>query len=346
MANLVSPAAQKKAGLPKKAAPKKTTSTPVNKPGTVLDPKTQKGPIKGADLTPKTPPPTNSIPNGGLNPDAPNTQTSADQVLIALFRSYGLESLAASLLDYAKNGVGQDEAYLRLQETDAWKQRFIGNETRLKRGLSVLSPAEYLAKEASLRAQFREYGLPAGFYDEPSDYARAIGADLGAQELGQRLAARKAIVEDGKSTGVLKWAQDTYGLGDGDLLAFFTDPDRAAPLLERMARAAQVGSAGGRTGYGTVDRSTAERLADLGVSGQQAQEGFAQAAELSRGLDDQVSGDPRVSRDEAARALLEGDIAARRKIDQAQSARRARFDGGGGFAEGRDGFRGLGSANT
>lgn len=272
--------------------------------------------------------------------------TSAFDILNAAFTAAGLPTLAAAVTQYAQQGMGADEALLQLQTTPEYKTRFAGNETRLQKGLPVLSPAEYLSKEDQLRAQMHDpvYGLPPGFHDTNADLARAIGADIGAAELGGRLQAAKAVVTDGAMSGALAYAQANYGLGTGDLMAYFLDPTRAAPLLTKQAQASQIGAAAARTGFGPVDTSTAERLAAEGVSADQAASGFSRAA----GLDQltQNVGDTGVSRDDLTKALLEQDAGATQRVARKQEERKAVFQSGGSFAQDKSGISGLGSANT
>jgi hypothetical protein len=83
----------------------------------------------------------------------------------ALFKNYGLESLAGKIYEYVKNGYSADTISILLQDTSEYKQRFQGNEARKAAGLPVLSPAEYLSTEASYRQIMQSAGLPSGFYD-------------------------------------------------------------------------------------------------------------------------------------------------------------------------------------
>lgn len=272
--------------------------------------------------------------------------TNADAALQALFASYGLSSLAPQILTYAQQGLSPDETMLKLQETSEWKTRFAGNEVRKQKGLNVLSPAEYLSREDSYAQQMRQYGLPNGFYDHPDDFAKAIGADVGSQELGQRLDAYKAIVEDGAHTGVLDYAQQKYGLSSGDLVAFFIDPDRAAPLLSRMAGASAVGAAAARTKWGDLSTSEAERLSAMGVSGDQAASGFATAANLTELTSDLNGGRSNVTSQNLVDAVFTGDATAKQAVTRKQDERKAAFQGGGSFAQSQTGIAGLGTATT
>src|SRR6478752_6861900 len=79
------------------------------------------------------------------------TERDAYAAISALFKSYGLESLAGKVYDYVKNGYSADTVSILLQDTKEYKERFAGNELRKKAGLPVLSAGEYLATEASYR---------------------------------------------------------------------------------------------------------------------------------------------------------------------------------------------------
>lgn len=276
---------------------------------------------------------------------APQTPQSAADQIAAQLAAWGLSTLAPVVNGYVTQGLNQDQMTLSIQQTDAYKARFSGNTLRAAAGLPVLSPSDYLNKEDSLREQFRLAGLPPGFYDQPDDFAKAIGSDLGAQELSNRLAAAKAVVMDGANTGVLAYAKQNFGLGDGDLLAYFIDPDRAAPVLTTLAQASQIGADAARTGFGNISGDTATRLANQGISDAQAQQGFSQAAGLL-GLADSTGDSQGLTRDDLQSAVLDQDAAAQQRVTQKQGERKAGFQGGGGYATGKQGISGLGTANT
>src|SRR5690606_26322730 len=76
-------------------------------------------------------------------------QQNAYEAMLAVLRSYGLESLAGVLLQFFQDGLSEAEINIRIQETAEYKARFAGNEERRRQGLPVLSPAEYLSVEAT-----------------------------------------------------------------------------------------------------------------------------------------------------------------------------------------------------
>lgn len=256
------------------------------------------------------------------------------------------DSFGDVLFGFVQEGLSDEEADIRLRDTDEWKTRFIGNEQRKAKGMRELSPAEYLSKERALADQFASFDLPTGFYDDPTDFAKAISSDLGADELQKRLQARKSVLEDGAMTGVLDWAQTNYGLGVGDLLAFWIDPDRATNVVTKVAAAAGIGAAANRTGWGQVGVADAERLADMGITADAAQSGYNQATGLLGLTDGAETGDGQVGREDLTKAVFNNDADAQRRVQRAEDIRKARFQQGGQFATGKAGFAGLGNASS
>jgi hypothetical protein len=65
------------------------------------------------------------------------------------------------------------------------------------------------------------------------------------------------------------------GIDDAHLTAYYLDPTKALPLLQKQAATAQIGAEALKQGL-AFDQSYAEQLATEGVSQNQAQEGYEQ----------------------------------------------------------------------
>jgi hypothetical protein len=219
--------------------------------------------------------------------DAVNAQNAAAQQqqrtdwieqLTILFKNYGLETLAPKIKEFVQQGYSADTVTLKLQESPEYQQRFVGNAARLKAGLSVLSPKEYLATEDAYRQIMRSTGLPKGFYDSPDDFSKFIESDVSPTELKQRVdLAQNAI--DNADPYYTRSLQEMYGLSNGDMIAQVLDPQRAMPFITKQAQAVQFGAAAARQGL-SVDMGTAEQFAGMGVTKQQAEQGFQDIAGL------------------------------------------------------------------
>lgn len=205
-----------------------------------------------------------------------NENRNAYEYLNRLFQGWGLEGLAPKILEYIQQGYDADTIMLMIQDTPEYKQRFAGNEQRKAAGLPVLPPAEYLALERQYRQLMSSAGMPAGFYDDYSDFTGWIAGDVSPAEIQERvsLASSALYSSDSHYLQTLK----SYGLGDGDLVAYMLDPKKAVPLLQKQVRAAQIGAEASRNSLG-LSQARAEYFADMGVSGDQARQAYQNIAE-------------------------------------------------------------------
>lgn len=64
-----------------------------------------------------------------------------------------------------------------------------------------------------------------------------------------------------------------YGIGEGEIAAYFLDQKKALPLLQRRAQAIGIGAEAVRQGLVT-SQQRAERLASAGVTSDQARQGY------------------------------------------------------------------------
>lgn len=210
---------------------------------------------------------------GGGNP---NDDRNAYEFLKRTFEGWGLGSLAPKILEFVQQGYDADTIMLMIQDTSEYKQRFAGNDKRRAAGLPVLAPSEYLALERQYRQLLSTAGLPKGFYDSYDDFTGWISGDVSPAEIQERvtLASNAIYSSDNHYLQTLR----SYGLGDGDLVAYMLDTKKALPLLQKQVRAAQVGAEASRNSLG-IDKARAEYFADLGVSGEQARGAYQMIAE-------------------------------------------------------------------
>ena len=249
---------------------------------------TPQGPVGGGGGGQPTGP-TLSAPTGPSATDMASRQNVFDQVQ-ALFTTYGIikagdpasDALLATIKNLAMSGAGADTISLQLQQSDAYKARFAGNEIRRAAGLNVLSPAEYIATENAYDQILRASGVPTGFYNSSAEKAKLIGADVSASELQSRvdLAAKSISGADPFYTQQLK---NLYGLSQGDMIAHVLDPAAAMPLLQQQTQSTTIAAAAARNAT-NVNLSTAEQLAGMGVTQAQAEQGFGNIASQLPGM--------------------------------------------------------------
>jgi hypothetical protein len=271
-----------------------------------------------------------------------SARTNAYARLTEVLNDYGLGTLAGSVQTWLQEGLSEAEITQRMRDTNEFKSRFPAIEERKRKGLSPISPGEYVAYERNARQLLRAAGIPEGFYDSNEDFQRFLSNDLSIAELGDRvtLAANAAFRMDPAARDALT----QWGMGPGDLTAFWLDPDKATPLLERKYVAAQLAGAGTRSGFGRLNENEATQLATLGVTPDQAEQGFGNlvdARELFTSLD---RTEDNISRTEHLGAAFGGNANAKRRIEQRARKRSAQFEAGGGYASSQGGLVGLGES--
>lgn len=263
--------------------------------------------------------------------------------LQTVLADYGLGSLGAAVQTWLVEGLSEAEIVQRMRDTTEFKTRFPAIEERKKKGLAPISPGEYVAYERQARQMMRAAGIPEGFYDTQDDFRTFLENDLSLSELGDRvtLAANAAFKMPKEDRDALT----RWGMSPGDITAFWLDPDKAQPLLERKYAAAQLAGTGTRSGWGNLDETRASDLASQGVTAAQAEQGFGQlvnSRELFQSLDrtEDVIGE-----DEQLGAAFGGSVAAQRRIENRRRKRQGAFEGGGSFASSQSGLTGLGDTS-
>lgn len=272
-------------------------------------------------------------------------QNDAFALLMSTLNQYGLGSLADWAWSQLLNNRSANEILLDMYNQPAFKQRFPAIAARQAAGLPPLSPGEYIAYEDQARQMMRAAGFPPGFYDQSNDFTQFLTDDVSLSELSQRVSlyTQAAYQVPLETRQMLK---NYYGIDEGGLAAYFADPNVALPVLQQQEQAATIGGDASRQHFDNLTRSEAERLASLGVTDQQAQQGFGQvynARELFQQLPGEAGGQP--TRADAL-GFVAGDAASQQALDVQARRRKAQFQTGGGFAQTQTGPSGLGSANT
>jgi hypothetical protein len=211
---------------------------------------------------------------------------AAFALLRNLLRSYGLEELDAWAYQQFVDGKTSDEIMIEIEGQEPFKRKFKAIFDRRAKGLPPVSVAEIVEYRRSARQLEQFYDLPEGMVSDDAQVNAAIAGDVSFDELSSRV-QRGALIAYQQPPEVKEWLQSTYGVGEGGLIAFFTDPDHAMPFIERVATGAMVAGASQRSGFGALTRDEADQLALAGLSPDAAGGAFGQLAqgrELLSGL--------------------------------------------------------------
>jgi len=190
-----------------------------------------------------------------------------------LLNQMNVGSLGAKYIDFITNkGMDQATAMLELQTTDEWKTRFSANEIRLKQGLPVLSPAEYLATEASYKDIMIKGNLPESVINDTGYIGQLIAKDVSPVEVQARIDAATAALNS-EDPFVKQQLRAQFGLTTGDLTMHLLDPSVASNIITQKVNAAKIGAEAEKQGT-DISIQNAQALAAQGVTQAQAQQGF------------------------------------------------------------------------
>ena len=284
--------------------------------------------------------PVNAVPSKTPEQIAAEAQkTDAKIVLQNELKKYNLyDSLSETVGKLWDSGQLEDANIDRfvflIKDTQAFKDRFVGNVGRVAAGFLELSPGEYLDLEGSYRDVLRANGLPASFYDSEDDFAKLIGGTVSVSELQSRIVDGFNAVQNADPE-VKRQMKELYGVSDADLAAYFIDPERVRPLLvaadyKRQADAAKIAAKGlGLAGI-QLTGDLAEGLARQGVTETEAQTGFTAISKLGE-LTTQMAGETALSQEQIIGQQFGTDTAAAQDLEKRRRRRVGEFAGGGGF---------------
>lgn len=201
---------------------------------------------------------------------------AAGKIVADRFAQYGLGTLANKIMELARAGYSEATITLELQNTPEYQQRFAANTDRIKKGLSVLTPAEYLSSEDAYRQTLRAYGLTQ--FDNDAYVRQFIANDVSPQELSSRVSIAVQRVQNA-DPAVTKTLRDFYGIGTTDMVAYILDPNQTLPKIQQQVAAAEIGTAARLQGL-EAGVSVSEELARQGITQAEAQKGYATIADI------------------------------------------------------------------
>lgn len=277
-------------------------------------------------------------------------QQNARGVLRSFFQRYFDPEDVGGLDEWAwgriQTGAGEDELLAQLRERPEYEKRFPGMKLRRQNGLSAITEEQYVEYEDTTKTLFRAYGLPPGFYDDRADIADLLGnKDLSLPELQNRIEKGYARVSNAP-VEVRNTFAEWYGPdGDQALAAFFLDPDKANPILERAVQVGSIGGLARATGI-NLARAKAERIFEFGFTGEQSQARLADLFSRKDLFRETITeGDDMALEEEGVDAIFGLDSNAENAMRTRLDERNAFGKGGGGAVLARTGT-GFGSARS
>lgn len=237
-----------------------------------------------------------------------------------------------------------DDIGVQLQSSPAFAKRFPANKILADQGKPQYSVSQYLRLESDYKSRLQAAGMPTGFYDNPQDFQKFIANDVSPDELSARLQYGYQAVRNAPKE-VVDQFKTLYGVSEGDLAAYFIDPEAARPTFdryeaERQARSAAIAAEAATQANIQLGRQQAEELARAGVSTTEAQKGFGVIG-TSQELFTTQAGEEAISQQEQITGVLGTNAAAAQRVAKRRRERQAQFEQGGTLATTQQGVTGL-----
>jgi hypothetical protein len=267
---------------------------------------------------------------------------SAFGILKSTLEYYGLSDtdLLTSVRGLWENktitpGMSVDEIGIQLRDTPAFNKRFPANKTLKDQNKPQFSVSQYLRMEADYKQRLQAANMPAGFYDDPTDFQQLIANDVSPEELQGRIDQGYQAVNNA-SPAVIKEFERLYGIKKGDLAAYFIDPVRARPTFDRyeaqrQAQAAAVSSQAQIQAGIALTAQESEALVRSGITEAQSQAGFEQIS-AQQELFNPLQGEQAITQEQQISGTFGTNAEARKAIAARKRSRQAAFETGGGFA--------------
>lgn len=293
-------------------------------------------------------------------------QRDALQIIKDEFAAFGIEGLSDVLYQLVTDNTSVTTGQVAtatvragLRNSETYKKRFAGNEIRAKKvaemtaqgkmipaGAGPLTEASYVEAEIGYRETLRKYNLPAGFYDDSSDFVNLIGNDIRPEELDSRAALAQQAVSVANPE-IKQQLKSLYGVEENQILSFFLDPEKAQNVIKAGNTAVIAGTAQ-KAGI-TLSAQEAELLAEKTAPGSTS---AISAASLSAGLVDRagleqasISGEVSGITGAELVSAATGDVTAEAKVKKEREKRLAEYKSASGMAETTKGVVGLQRAN-
>lgn len=230
-------------------------------------------------------------------------------------------------------------------------------------GSEHLTEAQYQQLSQGYQGVANQYGLPAGFLDK-NEMANLIKGNVSAAEFQQRLTDGYVAAQNA-SPEAKALLQKYYGIGPSQMTAYWLNPQKALPLLQRQIASADIGGYAQQTGLNGLTQAQAEELASRARLGATAgNQGLAASTAqiensllaASKGAELQGSGAPGANLPGVdIKSLIGSQIAgfsgtdqiqAQEAVDKASSARAGIDQKGGGYDQTAKGVTGIGGASS
>jgi len=275
--------------------------------------------------------------------------------VVADMKNWGLDSrdITGYVIDKMMRGFsaewvlsairnGTDNSSAGIAAHTAYKNRFPGIQEAIDKGYLTPTDREalYIDYETTVKSAANQYGLIPQLTSKER-ISQYLLSGNSPSEIAKRI-VKAATAANTIPAETIAFMTTNYGVTKGDLYSFYLDPNLTTEVLQQREVAANIGGEAIRRDFG-ITRQQAENLyAQTAGSEENAMRAIEEASSLKTlmsGVGESLTQDELI-------AAATGNEAARKKQQRVLGSRVAQFEGGGGFAAGRGGISGLGTAAT
>lgn len=263
---------------------------------------------------------------------------SARGIIEATLARYGLGSLADWAWERWLDGQSMEQIMLDMRKTTTYKNRFPAMEQLGQEGRAISEEA-YMQYEATIRQLTSQFGLPTSIYGSREYVAELLIADVSPVEAQSRMQLASAASLTAPPE-YREQAAELFGISQSQWTSLWLETERTLPELERLFAATAIAGEATISDLGQLSSSMAERIADAGISREQARQQFT---EVAGSLTARLPGEKQqgLGADTVAAGAV-GLGTEARDLERRRRSRIAQFAGGGSFATTTQGATGLG----
>jgi hypothetical protein len=185
--------------------------------------------------------------------------TTAIEDFRANLRLAGLGTLADKIDEYIKQDLTASQIKINLIGTDEYKTRFPGMAALAKAG-KAMSEAAYISTEKAYDTVLRANGLDTNVFGTTAKYGSYIASQVSPVEFETRVSIAADRVN--KNPDVVAALNNYYGVSKTGAISYLLDPNLGLNIVQKEARAAEIGAAAAATNFSFGEGATGAAVAE------------------------------------------------------------------------------------
>jgi hypothetical protein len=185
--------------------------------------------------------------------------TTAIEDFRANLRLAGLGTLADKIDEYIKQDLTASQIKINLVGTDEYKTRFPGMSALAKAG-KAMSEAAYISTEKAYDTVLRANGLDTNVFGTTAKYGSYIASQVSPVEFETRVSIAADRVN--KNPDVVAALNNYYGVSKTGAISYLLDPNLGLNIVQKEARAAEIGAAAAATNFSFGEGATGAAVAE------------------------------------------------------------------------------------